>query len=255
MKVDWDLSEYDDPKLYDIENKKTNELAFLIKWAEKLKIKQQTIVDLACGTGRITIPFAEKGYCLLGVDVHEGMLERAREKTKPDHNVSWINQNCMYLILNTYSPFTYMVGRAFQHFLTDEHQHSLFQSIHHILEKKGVFIFDTMLPSKQCSSLPSTKEIYRTITDVKNRKCKIYYEMNVEADADIIHYKLTREFLKNNSIVEERVSISKLRYTPIETLVNTLESNGFKLLHIYRGWREKPFHFDNHYIVIVCQKL
>ncbi|WP_396021035.1 class I SAM-dependent methyltransferase [Cytobacillus firmus] len=39
------------------------------------------IIDLACGTGRATIPLARKGHHLIGVDTHSGMLDLAREKS------------------------------------------------------------------------------------------------------------------------------------------------------------------------------
>ncbi|WP_307786780.1 class I SAM-dependent methyltransferase [Pseudogracilibacillus auburnensis] len=64
------FEEYDDPVLYDKENESyIPELPFLLKWASK---KRGTIVDLACGTGRLTIPLAKNGYKLMGVDLHKG---------------------------------------------------------------------------------------------------------------------------------------------------------------------------------------
>jgi SAM-dependent methyltransferase len=38
------------------------------------------LVDLGCGTGRLLIPFARRGYLVLGVDLSEEMLAVAREK-------------------------------------------------------------------------------------------------------------------------------------------------------------------------------
>lgn len=65
--------EYNVPILYDKENK-----SYLLKWASKTG---GPIIDLACGTGRATIPLARKGHHLIGVDAHSGMLDLAREKS------------------------------------------------------------------------------------------------------------------------------------------------------------------------------
>ncbi|ARK32878.1 class I SAM-dependent methyltransferase [Halalkalibacter krulwichiae] len=66
------FEEYHDPQLYDKENQQyIPELPFLLKWAARVK---GTIIDLACGTGRLTIPMAENGYSLIGVDIHNGNI-------------------------------------------------------------------------------------------------------------------------------------------------------------------------------------
>jgi ubiquinone/menaquinone biosynthesis C-methylase UbiE len=40
------------------------------------------ILDLACGTGTDAFWFAEHGYTVHGIDISDGMLERAREKSR-----------------------------------------------------------------------------------------------------------------------------------------------------------------------------
>lgn len=50
--------------------------------AQKLHIQNEWILDIACGTGRVTIPFIENGYQMIGVDIHEGMLAEAKKKLR-----------------------------------------------------------------------------------------------------------------------------------------------------------------------------
>src|SRR2546421_7015716 len=38
------------------------------------------LIDLGCGTGRLLVPFARRGYECVGVDLSEAMLAVAREK-------------------------------------------------------------------------------------------------------------------------------------------------------------------------------
>ncbi|MCK9907056.1 class I SAM-dependent methyltransferase, partial [Frankia sp. Cpl3] len=40
------------------------------------------ILDLACGTGRISIPLAEAGHQVTGLDLSTEMLARAEQKAK-----------------------------------------------------------------------------------------------------------------------------------------------------------------------------
>ena len=51
----------------------------------------QNILELACGTGNLTIPLTKKNYDIAGIDISEEMLSVAREETiqqllnGPDH--------------------------------------------------------------------------------------------------------------------------------------------------------------------------
>src|SRR5262249_39366800 len=40
------------------------------------------LIDLGCGTGRLCVHFAAKGYQCVGVDLSDEMLAKAREKTR-----------------------------------------------------------------------------------------------------------------------------------------------------------------------------
>ena len=59
------------------------------KWVEHIEeiISQQNaqvknILELACGTGNITIPLAEKEYDIAGIDISEEMLDVAFNKSE-----------------------------------------------------------------------------------------------------------------------------------------------------------------------------
>ena len=38
------------------------------------------VLEIACGTGRVTIPIAQEGISVTGLDIVAGMIERARSK-------------------------------------------------------------------------------------------------------------------------------------------------------------------------------
>lgn len=95
------FEEYDDPVLYDKENESyTPELSFLLKWALK---KKGPIIDLACGTGRLTIPMAKSGYQLIGVDIHRGMLNEAIKKASDPKEMERVLFSSGFEIVNVYS--------------------------------------------------------------------------------------------------------------------------------------------------------
>lgn len=98
MNLNNNSQEYDDPTLYDKENESfIPEIPFILKWATK---KQGPIIDIACGTGRVTIPLAKNGYNLVGVDINKGMLAHAKKKAANlNLQIRWIEQDCTQLDL------------------------------------------------------------------------------------------------------------------------------------------------------------
>jgi SAM-dependent methyltransferase len=50
------------------------------RWAERLFDRPGRLIDLGCGTGRLLVPFAQRGYWVLGVDLSEEMLRQAGDK-------------------------------------------------------------------------------------------------------------------------------------------------------------------------------
>jgi SAM-dependent methyltransferase len=51
-------------------------------FAEQLFDRPGRLIDLGCGTGRLLIQFAQRGYWVLGVDLSEAMLEVAGDKAR-----------------------------------------------------------------------------------------------------------------------------------------------------------------------------
>jgi SAM-dependent methyltransferase len=51
-----------------------------LTFAERHFDRPGSLIDLGCGTGRLLIPFARRGYWVLGVDLSEEMLRVAGEK-------------------------------------------------------------------------------------------------------------------------------------------------------------------------------
>ena len=50
-------------------------------WERQIRLVPGPVLELACGTGRLTLPLAERGITVEGLDVSAVMLDRAREKS------------------------------------------------------------------------------------------------------------------------------------------------------------------------------
>ncbi|NEZ40223.1 class I SAM-dependent DNA methyltransferase [Paenibacillus alvei] len=250
--TEWDLSEYEDPSLYDRENQGCPELPLLLSWLQKQE--SGAILDLACGTGRLTLPVAEAGYSVIGVDLHEGMLEQARAKASPAFDIQWIHQDLTTLNLQCKAPLAYMVGNSFQHFLTNELQNRLLQSVHNQLADTGIFIFDMRFPTTDELLQPQEEEYWRTIQLDSQLHCDVYTIAAYDPLAQIQHYTTIRRFREQDRLVRERTTTIDLRYTYPQELSRLLELNGFDLLHVHGSWSAEPLQASSSSMVVICRK-
>ncbi|WP_332645888.1 class I SAM-dependent DNA methyltransferase [Lysinibacillus sp. 54212] len=249
------FEEYDNPTLYDKENEQfIPELPFLSKWAAK---KQGVIIDLACGTGRITIPLAKNGYELIGVDIHNGMLTEAKNKSANlNLQINWVEQDCTKLALHAKSSLIYSVGNSFQHLLTNEDQDRFLSSVTKHLENDGIFIFGTRFPSTEELIQPPTEEYWRSYRDSETKQIVDLFTIS-EYDSlnQIQHYTTIRKY-KNDAgeIINEMRTHISLRYVFPKEMNRLLHYHGFEILHLYKDWQETPITKDSYEMIYVCKK-
>lgn len=67
-----------DADIYDGMNTSMDDLQFYKRWLPKNK--DARILELCCGTGRLTLPIAKDGYDISGVDYTASMLHQAKMK-------------------------------------------------------------------------------------------------------------------------------------------------------------------------------
>ncbi|MFS0780688.1 class I SAM-dependent methyltransferase [Bacillus sp. 1P06AnD] len=246
--------EYNDPILYDKENEGyMPEMPLLLKWAEKEE--EGAIIDLACGTGRMTLPMASLGYRIIGVDRHKTMLEAAKSKAEEAGlAIEWVRQDCTSLHLTAPSHFMYSVGNSFQHFLTNDDQDELLKSVNRHLYMNGTFIFDTRFPSREELMQPPTEEYWKSYTDA-GMTVDVYTVSEYDDLEQIQHYITIRKYCDAAGMIlrESRTSI-KLRYTYPKEMERLLKNHGFEIVHVYNGWNESALSNDCYQMVYVCRK-
>ncbi len=105
--------------------------------------KPHLILDLACGTGNTTIPWAKRGYEAIGVDISEEMLKVARDKAaKADLNIEFIQQDMKELRIEMKIEAVVCLYDSLNYLLSEGEIVSTFERVSDILPEGGFFIFD-----------------------------------------------------------------------------------------------------------------
>jgi len=136
---------YRDGRHYDLQNKDfVDDIPFYLR---QIKKYGEPVLELACGTGRITIPIAEEGIQITGLDISEPMLSQAKRKAAiKGINVGWIKADCRNFKLNKKFNLIFFPFNSIAHLQDLESTKSCFSCVKMHLKDKGRFIIDVFNP-------------------------------------------------------------------------------------------------------------
>jgi SAM-dependent methyltransferase len=108
-------------------------------WIDLANQYGDPVLELCCGTGRIALPLAEKGWQVTGIDLSESMLEEARKKSS---RVEWIKSDIRnFEIGKKFSLIIFSIN-SICHLLNIEDVESCFQCVKKHLNTEGIFVID-----------------------------------------------------------------------------------------------------------------
>ena len=114
-------------------------------YCRELAEKAASVLDLGCGTGRLTTALATSGREVVGVDPAKAMLDVARAQPSASP-VTWIEGDARDIRLGRNFDLILLTGHAFQVFLSKADQAAVLQTISEHLGPTGRFIFDSRNP-------------------------------------------------------------------------------------------------------------
>jgi ubiquinone/menaquinone biosynthesis C-methylase UbiE len=116
------------------------EIDFYRAFAREVQNRGQPVLEVACGTGRVTLRLAGEGVDIVGVDIDEHMLHVARQKSEGLANVSWVQGDMRTLDLGQTFGLLIVPGHSFQFMLTPEDQVQALEAFKRHLEPGGTLI-------------------------------------------------------------------------------------------------------------------
>ncbi len=108
--------------------------------------RSQKILDIGCGTGRHSIELTKRGYDVLGIDLSDNMLERARVKAKAaDLKIEFQMHDARNLPFeNEFDLAIMLCEGGFSLMETDEMNFDILSCATRSLKTKGKLIFTTL---------------------------------------------------------------------------------------------------------------
>jgi ubiquinone/menaquinone biosynthesis C-methylase UbiE len=116
------------------------ELDFYRRIAAGLKRHGMSLLEVACGTGRVAIRLAQEGTQVVGLDLSAKMLAEARQKSQRMDNIRWVEADMRLFELGEKFGLAIIPGHAFQNLNTPKDQVACLECIMRHLEPGGKLV-------------------------------------------------------------------------------------------------------------------
>ncbi|WP_078413838.1 class I SAM-dependent DNA methyltransferase [Priestia abyssalis] len=122
---------------------------YIQKELSRTGIHQPKILDVACGTGQVTIRLANQGYDVTGIDLSDDMLMIAQEKAqKEGFSIPLFQQNMTELELGEFFDCVGIFCDSLNYLQSAEEVQQTFSAVSNHLKQGGLFLFDVHSPYK-----------------------------------------------------------------------------------------------------------
>lgn len=243
MKNEWFASWFDTKyyhTLYQHRDEKEAKI-FIKKLIENLQIpKGKKVLDLACGKGRHSITLNELGYDVLGADLSANSIATASKSSKSGLN--FIVHDMREPIPNTSFSAVFNLFTSFGYFEKETDNIKVLESIHKMLEEKGLLIIDFLNISHAINKLIS--EEIKNINGIEFKISKkydgkhIYKDIKFEDNGESFHFT------------------EKVQALTLDIFENLLSQTGFKILRTFGDIDLNPFDkINSDRLIIIAQKI
>ncbi|MDT9025437.1 class I SAM-dependent DNA methyltransferase [Rossellomorea yichunensis] len=225
-------------------------LEFVNKQAKAYSIQGGKVLDIACGTGELSLRLVRDGYDVTGVDLSQDMLMVAQEKAfEMNVKINLFQQDMSKLdSLGEYDLITIFCDSL--NYLEDEKDvKNTFESVYAHLKHDGLFLFDVHSIYKMTQIF-----INQTFTLSDDHVSYIWDCFPGEVPNSVEH-ELTF-FVKDEETNQyERVEeLHKQRTYPILTMKEWLEDAGFEVLNVSADFTQEAPTDHSERIFFTCKK-
>lgn len=213
-------------------------------------VSEGILLDLACGTGTLSLLLSEKGYDVIATDASEEMLSQAQEKKfQSGEDVIFLCQKMQELDLFGTIKGAVCTLDSINHLTDKKDVKETFRRVSLFMEDRGVFIFDVNTPYKHRSILADNTfvydldEVYCVWQNTTDESLLTRVSLDIfekDEDDEETYYRYSEEFF------EKGYEISELR--------EILEEFSFEVTAVYDEMTKLPLSEKSQRAVFVCRK-
>ena len=245
MSVDF----YQDARRYDLFEGAIATGNFLDFYVRQIERYGEPVLELACGSGRLTIPLTEKGFNVKGLDISDEMMNLAKEKAQRRNiELDLVKGDMTDFDLGEKFKLIFIPAQSLTHLYEVSAVEKCFACVRKNLADNGRFLIELFNPSlKVLSQNPdriySQSNIGRIFVDAKS-----FYDTATQ----INHIEL---IFRENDEQPDTILTFKMRQFFPQEIDALLKYNGFRIEQKYGDHLETEFNSDSPKQLIICQKI
>ena len=218
----------------------------IVEILKEYGIKDGILLDLGCGTGKMTRLMEAHGFDMIGVDNSFEMLDIA--KGASGENILYLLQDMREFELYGTVRAVYCACDSLNYILEEEEVREVFSLVNNYLDPKGVFIFDINTTYKY-------EQLLAENTFAENREeGSFIWENFYDKEEQINEYDLTLYIKDENERFMRFQETHYQRCYSLENIKSLLEEAGMEFVAAYDDYSKEPAAEESERIVVIARE-
>lgn len=193
---------------------------------KKAKIEDGLVLELGCGTGKMTRLLAACGYDMIGLDMSEEMLMIARASEAAPEGILYIGQDMRDFELYGTVRAVISICDSVNYILEEQQLKQVFSLVNNYLDPGGVFLFDINTKYKY-------EQLLADHTIVENREeGSFIWENEYDKEEEINTYDLTL-FIREGGLYRKYEETHYQRMYELDTIRQLIIDAGMEYVGAY----------------------
>lgn len=218
------------------------------------------VIELGCGTGRVSIAIAQEGIEVFGVDFSAEKLVIAKQKSDDlglSHRIKWVEASITnFQVPGKTFPLIIMPDRSFLQLINVRDQLNTLKTIRRHLEEGGMLAFHAFVPHLRKLIEMEGKYTFRGSFPSGSDEIEVYDFTKLDTFNQIANItRYIERFNVRGKSVKRTKSKIRLRYIFPAELSHLLAVCGFKIENRYGSFYRAPFDAHSEELIVEAVKL
>lgn len=246
------LQLYEDAQFYEEEfENRTYDIPFFLESARQCG---SPVLELGCGSGRITIPIARTGIDIDGIDLSAPMLAKGKIKAAAAgcDQIRFQQGNFSQFVMPRAYKLIFCATNALQHLLENQQIDDCFASVRQCLAPNGLFLIDVFNPDlTKLARRWDQRYLFKEMQTQTHGKLSVFARSEYHPASQILRFQL--DYRRQADDIQVKAKEIEMRCLFPDELDEFCQRNGFTIIQKFGNYQSDPFTADSAKQILVCR--